>query len=254
MNARKHGERFQVYNFTLIELLVVIAIISILASMLLPALKKAREAANKSQCTSNLKQIGTAWISYASDSDGNIAITKYFPAHGYLAADTYWGPALLWNMEYIGDAKALYCPSLSRFGYTEPFIDSGSTVNFRLVGGYTPRTYVVDSSASPQVYAGYQSAASWNAAPTELKSLKNTKIKQPASLLLATDILYDSEHIAHENGYIGLFNDGHAEWIADPAGLAKAQMETTPPNWNSSAIRKVDKILEKLIGNNNPEY
>ena len=56
-------------EFTLVELLIVIAIIAILASLLLPALGKAREKATGVQCINNLKALGTAIQTYAGDSD-----------------------------------------------------------------------------------------------------------------------------------------------------------------------------------------
>ncbi len=56
-------------GFTLIELLVVIAIIAILAAILFSAFAKAREAARKSSCSSNLKQIGIALMQYTQEYD-----------------------------------------------------------------------------------------------------------------------------------------------------------------------------------------
>jgi prepilin-type N-terminal cleavage/methylation domain-containing protein/prepilin-type processing-associated H-X9-DG protein len=104
--VRKSSSR----GFTLIELLVVIAIIAVLIALLLPAVQAAREAARRSQCVNNLKQIGLAMHNYES-TNGSFAPSCMYPS----PQDSYgWGPSghmsllqyleggTLWNAYNVG--------------------------------------------------------------------------------------------------------------------------------------------------------
>jgi prepilin-type N-terminal cleavage/methylation domain-containing protein/prepilin-type processing-associated H-X9-DG protein len=217
-------------GFTLIELLVVIAIIAILAAILFPVFAKAREKARQTSCLSNMRQLGTAALSYAQDYDERYALPTAFNG-----TTVYWNfslPVPAWsgweflNMQshnahqpYIKNYQLYTCPSAPRVNQYDPN-DTwiGYAFNYCLggrseAGTVEPTTTISwcewgenrgNGALNIPAYGAYNSgghsAANW------YNAFRHTGAQEAIMWGSAAD------QTIHNGGLNYTYADGHAKW------------------------------------------
>ena len=173
-------------GFTLVELLTVIAIIAILASLLFPVFGRAKAAAKKTQCISNLKQVGASIQMYMSDYDG------IFP-HALDASDKYdpqiWSAfpdyqAQIPSMPFLKDVLQPYLHSYEVFHCPA---DTGTTI----LDSHFPDAFVT----SPSMFKTYGSSYFFR---TEIafRQYGDTSFQLPAD----TNVFFDGAGHWHGDG------------------------------------------------------
>lgn len=217
--------------FTLIELLVVVAIIAILAAILMPVFASAKNAAKRTACVANQKQLGLAWQMYAGDNDERACPSYYFSQGAEIAWDfTLSGgepsPGLLGA--YITDGRLVACSVFFGNPWNRPH--TGYAYNATYIGGDAPEgryPVALAAIASPSATALFADGAYGN--PVNAQNY----LRAPSDPLF----IAGKVHFRHVKTAVVVHPDGHVS-------LAKHKFRFSPSSPDVGALSEDDSAYD----------